>query len=120
MAGEDDKGGKPDMPEISTSPTNPDDRLGDVKVVGDADPAFDFTAHEVVEYTAEEERGVLRKIDWYLLPLLCWVYAVQFADKTTLNYASLMGIRQDAHLKSNSQEYSWASSIFYAGYIAYE
>lgn len=84
------------------------------------DPALAFTNGEVVEFTEEEEASVLSKIDWHILPLLCWVYAVQFADKTTLNYASLMGIREDTHLHPNSQEFSWASSIFYAGYIFWE
>lgn len=97
-----------------------DDPEGLTKEVGTVDPAYDFAAGEVVEFTADEERSVLSKIDWHILPLLCWVYMVQFADKTTLNYASLMGIRTDTHLNPKSQEYSWASSIFYAGYIAWE
>ncbi|KAF1845294.1 putative allantoate permease [Cucurbitaria berberidis CBS 394.84] len=85
-----------------------------------ADPALAFMRGEVLSYTAEEARVVLRKIDWALMPMLCWVYALQFADKTSLNYASLMGIREDTKLNPKSQEFSWASSIFYAGYIAYE
>lgn len=86
----------------------------------DADPALHFIAGEEVEYTPEEERSVLRKIDWALMPMLCWIYALQFADKTSLNYASLMGIREDTHLDPTSQQYSWVSSIFYAGYITWE
>ncbi|KAF7555617.1 hypothetical protein G7046_g6519 [Stylonectria norvegica] len=86
----------------------------------DADPALDFIGGEEVVFTPEEEKSVLRKIDWALMPLLCWVYALQFPDKTSLNYASLMGIREDTHLNALSQEYSWASSIFYAGYILWE
>lgn len=109
-----------EMSEIATHPTSNADVEGAVKDVAGADPAFAFAGNEVVEYTAEEERSVLSKIDWHIIPLLCWVYAIQFADKTTLNYASLMGIRDDTHLDPNSQQYSWASSIFYAGYIAWE
>lgn len=86
----------------------------------DYDPALDFTGGEDVAFTAEEERNVVRKIDKALMALLCWIYALQFADKTSLNYASLMGIREDTNLNPNSQEFSWASSIFYAGYIAWE
>ncbi|CAM1501227.1 Fc.00g103890.m01.CDS01 [Cosmosporella sp. VM-42] len=80
----------------------------------DADPALDFVGDEEIEFTPEEERSVLRKIDWALLPMLMWIYALQFADKTSLNYASLM---EDTNLDPKSQEYSWASSIFYAVYI---
>ncbi|KAL1863106.1 hypothetical protein Daus18300_008098 [Diaporthe australafricana] len=86
----------------------------------DADPALHFIAGEEIEYTPEEEQSVLRKIDWALMPMLCWIYALQFADKTSLNYSSLMGIREDTHLDPNSQQYSWVSSIFYAGYILWE
>lgn len=85
-----------------------------------ADPALHFIAGEEVEYTPEEEQSVLRKIDRALMPMLCWIYALQFADKTSLNYSSLMGIREDTHLDPSSQQYSWVSSIFYAGYIAWE
>lgn len=84
------------------------------------DPALDFAGGEEVTFTPEEERQVVRKIDRALMALLCWIYALQFADKTSLNYVSLMGIREDTNLDPNSQEFSWASSIFYAGYIAWE
>lgn len=93
---------------------------GDFKKILAADLAHEILEAEVVEFTPEEEAIVLSKIDWHILPLLCWVYLIQFADKTTLNYASLMGIRTDTHLNPNSQEYSWVSSIFYAGYIIWQ
>lgn len=92
---------------------------GTQKFVG-ADPALQFVRDETVTYTPEEERKVLRKIDWHILPLLAWVYAIQFADKSTLNFSSLMGIRTDTHLDPKSQQYSWVASIFYAGYILWE
>ncbi|KAJ4354696.1 uncharacterized protein N0V89_006433 [Didymosphaeria variabile] len=86
----------------------------------DIDPAMAVAGGEIVHFSSEEAASVLRKIDLYILPLMCWIYAIQFADKISLNYASLMGIREDTHLDPNSQQYSWASSIFYAGYIFYE
>lgn len=93
-----------------------------VKDIRNVDEALEFTGNgaEEIHYSEEEERAVLRKIDWNIIPLLCWVYMIQFADKTSLNYASLMGIREDANLDPNSQQYSWISSIFYAGYIFWE
>lgn len=100
--------------------TDVDDGMVEKVARTDADPALDFANGEDVTFTPEEEKSVLRKIDWALMPLLCWIYALQFADKTSLNYASLMGIREDTNLNPKSQEYSWASSIFYAGYILWE
>ncbi|KAB2573268.1 MFS allantoate transporter [Lasiodiplodia theobromae] len=78
-----------------------------VKDIRNVDEALEFTGNgaEEIHYSEEEERAVLRKIDWNIIPLLCWVYMIQFADKTSLNYASLMGIREDANLDPNSQQF---------------
>ena len=105
---------------ISQRIDDTDEPVSFVKTTAAADPAFDFAEGELIQFTEQEEASVLSKIDFHILPLLCWVYCIQFADKTTLNYASLMGIRTDTHLNSNSQQYSWVSSIFYAGYILWE
>lgn len=118
------------MAEFQKGPQDGDniDRVVSVPVAGECkeinakevDPALAFMGGEIITYTVEEAKTVLRKIDWALMPMLCWVYALQFADKTSLNYASLMGLREDTHLDPKSQEFSWASSIFYAGYILFE
>lgn len=61
----------------------------------DADEAYKvFVAQgEVVALTPEEERKLLRKIDRNLLPLLCVVYGLNYLDKTTVSYASVMGLK---------------------------
>ncbi|KAB8248679.1 major facilitator superfamily domain-containing protein [Aspergillus flavus] len=105
------------MEQVDTEVQRGEIKHGDTR---DFDPALQFLAAEEIEYTPEESRKVLSKIDRLLMPLLCWVYLIQFADKTSLNYASLMGIREDTHLDPESQQYSWVSSIFYAGYISWE
>ncbi|KAJ9133014.1 Major facilitator superfamily transporter allantoate [Pleurostoma richardsiae] len=73
---------------------------------------------ETVEMTAEEERRLLRKIDLHLMPLLCLVYGLNYLDKTTVSYASIMGLRTDINL--HGQQYSWIGSMFYFGYLAWE
>ncbi|OJJ05847.1 hypothetical protein ASPVEDRAFT_199320 [Aspergillus versicolor CBS 583.65] len=88
------------------------------EIIEDADPALRLTGGGVVEFTPEEERSVLKNIDLHMLPLMCWVYMMQFADKSTLNYASLMGLQADTGLVGN--QYNWVSSIFYAGFLAWE
>lgn len=35
----------------------------------------------VVTFTEDEERSLVRKVDWMLLPLLAAVYMLQFVDK---------------------------------------
>ncbi|SCU86230.1 LADA_0D13190g1_1 [Lachancea dasiensis] len=84
------------------------------------DKAFQFLAGREIEYSEEEGNQVLRKIDRNILPILFWIYCIQFADKVSLSYAALMGIREDTNLAASSQQYAWVSSIFYAGYIFWE
>ncbi|KAK7744108.1 Allantoate permease [Cytospora paraplurivora] len=73
---------------------------------------------EVVELTPEADRKLLRKIDWHLMPLLCLVYGLNYLDKTTVSYASIMGLKTDIGLVG--QEYSWIGSMFYFGYLFWE
>lgn len=40
-------------------------------------------------YTEEEERRVLRKIDYTILPMMCFIFFLQYLDKQTLSYASV-------------------------------
>lgn len=42
---------------------------------------------------------------------------LQFLDKQTLNFSSVMGIIQDLHLVG--RDYSWSSSVFYIGYLVF-
>jgi hypothetical protein len=43
----------------------------------------------VGSYTEEEERRVLRKIDYTILPMMCFIFFLQYLDKQTLSYASV-------------------------------
>ncbi|PCH04410.1 hypothetical protein PENOC_033990 [Penicillium occitanis (nom. inval.)] len=71
---------------------------------------------ELVEYTEDEEKRVLRKLDFILLPLLCLCYVFSFLDKTLLNYSSIFGLKKALHLEGT--DYSWLGSAFYLGYMA--
>ncbi|KAH8645733.1 putative vitamin H transporter [Xylariales sp. PMI_506] len=62
-----------------------------------------------------DDRKLVRKIDKHLLPFMIVSYLLQYLDKTTLGYAAVTGIQTDTHLVG--QDYSWASSIFYFGYL---
>jgi len=67
--------------------------------------------------TSMVEKKLLRKIDLCLLPLLTLSYMLQFLDKQTLNFASVMGMIHDLDLRGS--QYSWSSSIFYIGYLTF-
>ncbi|KAF7858861.1 hypothetical protein EAF04_008903 [Stromatinia cepivora] len=65
--------------------------------------------------TAAEENAFLRKIAWRLMPLLTASYFLQFLDKSSLNYSSIMDFITDTELKG--QEYPWLGSTFYFGHL---
>ncbi|KAF2162876.1 hypothetical protein M409DRAFT_68849 [Zasmidium cellare ATCC 36951] len=63
-------------------------------------------------------KRVVRKIDFWILPLLFVTYNFNFMDKTILSSASVFGLKDSTNLKGS--QYSWVSSIFYFGYLFWE
>ncbi|KAF7440591.1 hypothetical protein PC9H_000937 [Pleurotus ostreatus] len=59
-----------------------------------------------------------RKIDWHLMPLMCIMYLMTFADKTTLGQSAVLGIIPGAHLNQN--QFNWLGTIFYLSYLVFE
>lgn len=58
---------------------------------------------------------------------MCVVYGLNYLDKTTLSYASIMGLKlppSNDKLKSGinltGDQYQWLGSMFYFGYLAWE
>ena len=66
--------------------------------------------------TPEQSKAVRRKIDLHLLPLMCALYGLNYVDKVAMGYAVLFDFRSDLNLVGT--DYSWASSMFYFGYLA--
>ena len=92
-----------------------------IKHSHDADAAMaamgDGSGEPIVIDAATNKR-LLRIIDWHMMPLMCVVYGLNYLDKTTLSYASVMGIKKD--IKLVGDEYQWLGSMFYFGYLAWE
>jgi MFS family permease len=81
---------------------------------GKADAAAKFLADAHVQdasFTYEEERAVLKRVDYRVLPLLLGAYFFQQLDKSSLSYVSIFGINEDAGLVG--RQYSWLGSILY-------
>ena len=90
----------------------------------DADEALAFLEnHPEAALIAEEGRAILedekrrkkllRKIDYTIAPLIAATYFMQYLDKNTLSYASVMGFIEDTDL--HGQDYSILGLLFYAG-----
>ncbi|KZF21427.1 MFS transporter [Xylona heveae TC161] len=84
----------------------------------DADEALTALEGEIITIDEATNKRLLRTIDFHLMPLLCVVYGLNYLDKTTLSYASIMGIKKDLGLKGDN--YQWLGSMFYFGYIGWE
>ncbi|CEQ40426.1 SPOSA6832_02025 [Sporobolomyces salmonicolor] len=68
--------------------------------------------------TKEEEKRILRKIDFKLVPFLSLLYLLSFLDRVNIGQAKLDNLVQDLHLKG--QEYNIALVTFFVGYVITE
>ena len=69
----------------SPSPPNSDIEIGIVEEPSkNGDEALKFlkSAHDVGTLTPEDERRLVRKIDWMIMPLMWCCYCLQYLDKT--------------------------------------
>ncbi|SJL00803.1 related to permease of the major facilitator superfamily [Armillaria ostoyae] len=83
----------------------------------EADVAAQF-ATESDSLDPKEAARLRWKIDKHILPLMCLLYLMTFADKTTLGQSSILGIMQGAHL--NQTQFNWLGSVFYLSYLVFE
>ncbi|KAJ6599140.1 MFS general substrate transporter [Mycena vulgaris] len=66
------------------------------------------------QFSEEYNNKLRRKLDMLIPPLCAAVYFTQFLDKTSLNYASVMG------LPIVGQQYNLVSAAFYFGFLVFE
>lgn len=55
--------------------------------------------------TEQEKKKVLRKIDWWILPIFTFTQCLQFMDKSALNYANLFGYQKAIGLSGSDCEF---------------
>ncbi|WWC95843.1 hypothetical protein V866_002710 [Kwoniella sp. B9012] len=64
-----------------------------------------------LEYTVEDDKRVLRKIDrWVLIPMF-FTYTLVHLDKNALSYGAVFDLQKETHLVGS--QYSWLSSSLY-------
>ena len=71
-----------------------------------------------IQVTQADNARILRKIDLTILPILLFVYCLQYLDKATLSYASVFGLLKDANL--HGEDYSWLGSIVYVAQLVFQ
>ncbi|CAO3599038.1 unnamed protein product [Absidia cylindrospora] len=85
---------------------------------------YDHSSHLQLEDDAfqqeksAQEKALVRRLDLFILPLICIIDFLQFLDKSTINYAAAFTFKEDLHL--DNTQYNMVGSIFYAGYFAFQ
>lgn len=102
---------------LITTFTSPTGRV--ISVTGDVDEAMKIAIDiDDIAYDENEDKRLFRKINIYLLPLICILYACQFMDKVSTSYAAVMGFRDAFNMVGDM--YSWCGTAFYLGYLFFE
>lgn len=64
------------------------------------------------------EKALLRKIDWHLVPGVSILYLLSFLDRSNVANARLDGLTTDLHMTGN--QYLTGLTIFFIGYVVFE
>jgi len=90
---------------------------------------IDVAKADLLGFTPEEERKLIRKLDLWIVPLMMVTYTLQSYDKGIMSAATQFGFNTDLGLTTvtghtasgaaitNNAKYSNASMIFYIGYL---
>ncbi|RGP71255.1 hypothetical protein FLONG3_7205 [Fusarium longipes] len=81
-------------------------------VIQDRSPV---TGERLILPTSLEEKAVLRKLDFHILPLLFLVYTFSNLDRSNLGNARLAGLSEAVNLEG--KRYDWLGTAFYISYI---
>ncbi|OJD30721.1 vitamin h transporter [Diplodia corticola] len=74
------------------------------------DPDYDFSP--------DEEKKLVRKIDMFLLPTIWLMYLLSYMDRTNIGNAKIAGMMDD--LRLTSDEYSVSLIVFFVSYVVFE
>ncbi|KAJ5962822.1 hypothetical protein N7501_007763 [Penicillium viridicatum] len=86
---------------------------------GKADAALEFLRTEDIAVITEvDEKALVRKIDWMIMPLMWAAYNLQYLDKVLINYASVMGLLSDTNM--HTDQFSNLTLAFYVTYLFFE
>ncbi|KAF7178934.1 hypothetical protein CNMCM7691_007758 [Aspergillus felis] len=69
--------------------------------------------------TAINERKLMVKIDWHVLPCLCVMFLLAFLDRINIGNAVVLGLKEDLHIQTGTK-YNTALTIFFVPYIIFE
>lgn len=68
-------------------------------------PSIEQAENYQVSFTPEEQKRILRKVDWRLVPLLSFLYLVSFIDRGNCNSTTILLL---LHLRRFANGKKWA------------
>ncbi|SDA02901.1 BZ3500_MvSof-1268-A1-R1_Chr11-1g03208 [Microbotryum saponariae] len=71
-----------------------------------------------VPFSKADERRLIRKIDWKIVPFLSLLYLMSFLDRVNIGQARLSGLEKE--LKMSGSQYSIALLVFFVSYVFFE
>lgn len=70
-----------------------------------------------ISFTPAEEKAVVRKITWRIIPFVFLLYIISYLDRANIGYAAL---QMNAELSLSSEAFGFISGIFFIGYFLFE
>ncbi|EPQ56797.1 hypothetical protein GLOTRDRAFT_128218 [Gloeophyllum trabeum ATCC 11539] len=102
------------MDASKSSPPGSVSEKGRVSEVEEASPASTSVYNPHVDVSGVDERKLMRKLDWRLIPWLSFLYLLSFLDRTSIGNAKLYGLEKDLHISDN--QYLIALTVFFFPY----
>lgn len=68
-------------------------------------------------YTEEQQKGIIRKIMWRIMPLLIICFFINYLDRVNVGFAALT---MNADLGFDAKIYGFGAGIFFIGYFLFE
>ncbi|KAK3902152.1 major facilitator superfamily domain-containing protein [Staphylotrichum tortipilum] len=94
----------------------PVDKL-DSKPKDESDPVSGSETDEIDD-DGVNEKALLRKIDWRLLPAVGILYLLSFLDRSNVGNARIEGLTDDLHMTGN--QYLTGLTLYFIGYVIFE
>ncbi|KAF9142956.1 hypothetical protein BG015_000589 [Linnemannia schmuckeri] len=69
---------------------------------------------ELFGYMPEDEKRVVHKIDWRIIPILGMLYGASTLNRINVTNARMFAFENSLH--AAHEQFSWAISVFYVGY----
>ncbi|KAL2127325.1 hypothetical protein VTI74DRAFT_10924 [Chaetomium olivicolor] len=89
----------------------------DRKLKDEPDPTSGSELDEV-DAGSVDEKALLRKIDWHLLPAVGILYLLSFLDRSNVGNARIEGLADDLHMTGN--QYLTGLTLYFVGYVLFE